>query len=94
MANSAKLFSSSTEFFQKNKPLVHLLFSKLGRLVIKIINRICKKLCNPSSVSNPDNLLPYDYIILSEGVREKLAPLRATDAVEFRKNVQQHYMYS
>ena len=92
VANSAKLFSGFTKLFQRNEPLIHILFEEMHRLVITIINRVCKKITKPAELFLPNNLLPLGEIILSKEITEKLASVGPRDSLSFRKKVQEHYI--
>lgn len=96
VSESAKIFNRFLTLFQKQEPLIHMLYEECRNLLMVILNKICKqdtvknfdKIKDPFSVesmkSAADVRCDKDTEVVLQGVNEK-------DVLLFHYNVQQHY---
>jgi len=93
---SAQLFQNFCKLFQKQEPLIHILYEEARNLLTIILNKICKletvkhfnKLKNPFDI---ENMLPTKDVKCSDKTDEALKKLSERDALRVCYNVQQHY---
>lgn len=98
MISSANLFMKFTKTFQKDEPLVHILYSELSTLIQTLISRVCKqsnldkKYTDVDSLLQEENYLPLKQINCSEPVLEALDHVSENDKMYFLKDIQKHYI--
>ncbi len=98
VVSSASLFSEFTRYFQKEEPLIHLLYEHLKYLLLKLMTRICKSESlnlaqHPGKeMLEAQNLLPPSKIILSEEVLNCLSVIALADKNNFFVCAQKHYI--
>jgi len=96
VSESAQLFQNFCKLFQKQEPLIHILYEEARNLLTIILNKICKletvknfnKLKNPFDI---ENMLPTKDVKCSDKTDEALKKLSERDTLRVRYNVQQHY---
>ena len=96
--SSAEIFTTFTESFQKDEPLIHVLYLQLRDLVAKLAGRICK-VVSENQFANHDlfkseNMLPINDVILSDNIKNCLSGIPEKVVPMFMDNVKQHYMAS
>src|SRR5215469_14689484 len=96
--SSAENFPTFTESFQKDEPLIHVLYLQLRDLVAKLAGRICK-VVSENQFANHDlfkseNMLPINDVILSDNIKNCLSEIPEKVVPMFMDNVKQHYMAS
>lgn len=92
--SSADLFMNFTETFQKDEPLVHMLYLKLQELIEKLARRVCKHVSesNYDELFQTQNILPLKDIVVSQDVKKELMHLPEKDILLFMRNVKEHYV--
>lgn len=97
--SSAKLFSQYTSFFQREDPLIHLIYDKIKGLIIKVAGRICTeaaiKLFKSDVSKDPfesKNLIAQKDIIFNEELQKELLELSEKDKGYFLRDVQHHFI--
>lgn len=93
--SSAELFMTFTRKFQRDEPLVHVLYSELCLLLQMLSGRICKSeaikdidtliMQGGSSVFEVKNFLPLSEIVLSSEVKKELTKVTNNDKLHFLK---------
>jgi hypothetical protein len=91
---SAQIFTKFTGFFQREKPLIHLLYSELSELIHVLIGRACKKLLDYDKVFEPENLLAAADVVVSIEIHDELKKANLTDKERllFLNNARNHYV--
>lgn len=97
VVSSAKIYANFSRTFQKEEPLVHVLYSELTTLVQTLMGRICTQAAmKTNTVSEQmlvgDSLLPVKEVVCSEDVKSELAKLKELDQILIRKQAQRHYI--
>lgn len=99
--SSSELFAKYTELFQKNEPLVHLIYSEIKLLLVTVMSRFCKTVCmeligtNISSVDEifkPENLKPVEEITFSAELSLEISKLKPFDKARFINDTKNHYI--
>ena len=92
--SSAELFMSFTEIFQKDEPLIHVLYLKLEELVEKLARRVCKEVSGKefSQLFEEQNKLAMKEIIVSKEVKEGLENLSEKTVLLFMRDARDHYI--
>lgn len=94
--SSAELFTSFTEKFQRDEPLIHILYSQLQELLGKLARRVCKSISegnyNVNELFDPKNLLHMNDIVLSQVVKNELSCLPEKDVLVFMEGAKEHYV--
>ncbi|KAL4152998.1 hypothetical protein QTP88_000831 [Uroleucon formosanum] len=96
VVNSAKMFQQFNLTFQRQEPLIHVMYDKLWKLLITIGGKVCKETAlsawnNNDSLFINENLKPLSSIELSHDVLEILATFDEKNKIMFLKNVQTYY---
>jgi hypothetical protein len=92
------VFTRFTGTFQKDKPLIHIIFDEITTLLLTLLGRICKPelLGNDKNINetvlNQENLLPLNQISVGTNVDVALEGLQERTRLEFYKLVQKHYV--
>lgn len=100
VAGSAELFENFSQLFQKEEPLIHILFESIEMLIIKLASRICTseslKKFKTNNLKSEDlfekeNLLNLQNIILDDDVKKHLEKLSQKESLIFLNKVREHY---
>lgn len=99
VCSTARIFTQFTGTFQREEPLVHVIFAELRDLIQKILGRIChqdkipKMLrdVNDDFFKNTDNLLPLDKIACGDDVRTELLNVKERDKLHFLNDARKFY---
>lgn len=96
VVNSAKMFQQFTLTFQRQEPLIHVMYDELWKLLITIGGKVCKETAlstwnNNDSLFINENLKPLNSIELPDNVSEILVTFDEKKKIMFLKNVQTHY---
>lgn len=92
--SSALLFSSFTGLFQKDQPLVHLLYSVAESIVKTLIRRVCvdqKIGKGVDEIFDSKNLLPLTQMVVSDEVKVALETCEK-DKLQFLNSARNHYI--
>ncbi len=99
ICSSAKIFQRFTGTFQRDEPLIHVLYDELCCLVRTLLGRIC-----PQSVLtrndiketmlDASNLLPFKSTVVGEAVGEELKKTDEKNRLVFLCQAQKHYVAS
>ena len=99
--SGAKLFTNFTSFFQREDPLIHLIYDEIKDLIIKVAGCICKdkaiKAFKTYINKNPfesENLISPKDIIFQEELQKELLHLSEKDKGYFLRDVQMNYIAS
>jgi len=97
IVSSARIFTKFTGFFQRDEPLVHLLYSHLKSLTETLILRAIKKSAYDThglsmSVFEKENYLPVDKVVCNDGMKKAMLGLKDLDKALFMSRVQKHYV--
>lgn len=99
--SSAHLFTRITGWFQKEEPMIHLLYTQVKDLVLRIASRICKKdaikdfsLHEQSRPFEKDKLIPAEDIIFDVQLQKEVQRLTEQERLLFSLDVQKHYLSS
>lgn len=104
VVKSADLFRGFTKRFQKEEPLIHIMYDELRNISMTLINRVCKteisKELNTKSVWDkekifmPVNLVEVKKVVVNSEVECYLEGKPEKEVLFFLKGVQQHYIAS
>ncbi|XP_062556179.1 uncharacterized protein LOC134221020 [Armigeres subalbatus] len=90
VSSSAHIFTKFTGFFQKEEPLVHIMYTEIDKLARTLIGRVCKPdACSPNTTPTEDifdkleNLLPVEQIIVGSDVTAELSTVKEVDRGNF-----------
>jgi hypothetical protein len=96
--SSANIFTAVLEFLQKQKPLIHKLYSQLEVLLKTIFGRIYKEDClsdlkieDMEDIATEKLLNPY-HIILNDNISNELQYVKEHECKLFFINAQKHYI--
>lgn len=92
--DSANMFSRFTLLFQKEEPIVHMLYEEIESLVKVLLGRICKipPTGDVSVVNLADgNLLPFCDVFVGAEVNDELLKVREKHRLVFVKQAHHHY---
>jgi len=72
--SSAHLITGFTGYFQKDEPLIHIMYSQLTSMTSKIMLRFCspKTKLSLKSIDDPSNYVPLHDINCGDGVKDAL----------------------
>lgn len=96
--SSANIFTNFTGTFQKDEPLVHMLYKELSALVQILMGRFCTRAflqtnsMDIESILSDTNHLPLNQIVLSENTENEIKTLSESEKFNFLKAAKQHYM--
>ncbi|XP_065091912.1 uncharacterized protein LOC135712784 [Ochlerotatus camptorhynchus] len=92
VTESARIFTKFTGMFQREEPLIHVMYKELETLVRTLVGRVCKPDAYKSNsipdeaVFNAENLLPSEVIVIGTEISDQLAPLKELDRINFLLN--------
>ncbi|KAE8741989.1 hypothetical protein FOCC_FOCC012469 [Frankliniella occidentalis] len=96
---SAQLFEKFSLCFQKNDPIIHVLYPEMLRLVKVPAGGVCKKqvvenIASESNPFSPDKLLLVKDVLCGDLTEKALAKpsMRESDVLTFRKSVQDFFI--
>jgi hypothetical protein len=96
VVNSARSFISFTRLFQKEEPLIHLLYVALHDLIYTIAARVCKPevICsmNSKDLFCVENLVELKKVQICDESKVLLQDLTEKERLLFCKKAQQHYI--
>lgn len=97
---SAEIFSAFTGLFQRQEPLVHVLYDDLRKVTLTLAGRICK----PSviiesgmvldSLITKENLLPVSKVEVCSQTLANLRSVTELEKISFLSSAQKHYIAS
>lgn len=94
--SSAKIFTAITSVFQREEPLIHLLYPELKNLINILIGRSCKNTnLAYDEVFNGSNLLQLDKIVVDKTISDELD--RCGDSIakiQFFEKARNHYVFA
>lgn len=98
---SAKIFEGFSSIFQKEEPMIHLLYEKMHSLVAVLLGRICKpetvlSLDDVNDPCLPEHLLTLAQVeaFLDAGTKLALKDIKDIHKLRFTKDVQSHFIAS
>lgn len=97
--SSSSLFTKFTGMFQKEEPLIHIMYDHIDEVLLAIMGRICKKeivehflKIENEDVFKPENLLLHKDIFFCDTIRSALSPLTKQEKESFLLSVKKHYI--
>lgn len=97
VVSSAQVFTSFTRLFQKEEPLIHVLYDSLYQLLFTVIGKVCKAetlmpILEMEQMFSPGNLLPIAKVEVCDQARLLISKLPEKDKLSFLSKVQKHYV--
>lgn len=98
--DNAALFEGFSLLFQKDEPLIHILFDKIEHLLLTLAGRICeaesiekfkRNRLTPEELFEPPHLLNQDSIVLNSDTKSCLKNMNQKERLIFILNVKNHY---
>jgi hypothetical protein len=97
VVNSAEVFQRFTLKFQRQEPLIHVLYDELRDLLLTLVGRTCKAEVHKDfdKTENPfdeENLIAPANIVVGDDVKQIIQGLSALDKLSFRTRARKHYV--
>lgn len=94
---SAAIFERFLLIFQKDEPLIHILFEEVMELTATVLGRVCKPdvlldLNNLNSHFISNNLLPTNQIKCGDNTEKIILKMKDLDQLQFKTNVRDHFI--